>query len=73
LGAGIAELVRGVGGYVDGFAGGYKGLCAAKSSLDFTFKNDERFFEVVAVRRRSAAWRDVHVDQAEAYGGVLAG
>jgi len=69
----IAELVRGVGGAVNGLARGYDGLCSAKDGLDLAFENNERFFKVVAVRRRSASRRNVHVDQAKAVSGVLAG
>jgi hypothetical protein len=37
---------------------------AAKNSFDLPFKHGERFFKIVAMRRRAAARRDVHVDQA---------
>jgi len=39
--AGVAELVRGVGGDVNGLARGYDGLCSAKDGLDLAFENNE--------------------------------
>ena len=36
-------------------------------------KDSEHLLEVVPVRRRPAAWRDVHVDEGVLAGGVLAG
>ncbi len=70
---GVAELVRGVGGDVDGFAGLDGGLCAAEGRFDFADEDGEGFFEVVAVWGRASAGRDVHVDEAVFSGGVFGG
>src|SRR5579859_275533 len=48
-------------------------LLAAKGDREFAFEDAERFFEVVAMRRRPAARRDVHVDSTEAATRVAAG
>ena len=55
-----------VGGDVDGLAGPYGGLRSAKGGFHLAVEEDEGLFEVVAMRRWAAAWRDVHVDEAEA-------
>ena len=69
--AGVAELVRRVGGDVKGLAGRDDGLCAAEDGLDFTLQDDEGFLEVVTVRRRPSSGRDVHINQAEASSSVV--
>ena len=45
---------------------------SAKREFEFSLEKAERFFEIVAVRRRPAAWRHEHIDQAKASGGVFA-
>jgi hypothetical protein len=41
-------------------------------TVDRAFENREHLFEIVTVRRRTAAWRDKHIDQAVAPGSVIA-
>ena len=41
-------------------------LLAAEGRFHLTFEQDEGLLEVMPMRRRSAAWRDVHIDYAEA-------
>ena len=45
---------------------------AAKGGFDFTFEDGKRFLEVMAMRRRAASRRDVHVNEAITAGGVIA-
>jgi len=66
------ELVRGVGGDVEGLAGVGGGGDAAEGGFDLAFEEDEGLFEVVTVWRWAAAGWDVHVDEAEAAVGVCA-
>ncbi len=68
----VMKLVRSVGGDVQGFAGVRGRLLAAEGGFDLSFEDDERFFEVVAMGRRSSAGGDVHIDDAEASVGLLA-
>jgi hypothetical protein len=44
----------------------------AEYDLDLALENGEVLLEVVAVGRRAAAGRRVHIDQAVSAGGVLA-
>ena len=57
---------------VDGLSRHYKRFAASKISLNLSFQNNERFFKVVPMRRRSAARRHMHVNQAESAGSVFA-
>src|SRR5450755_872952 len=66
----VPEDVRGVGRHIDRFAGRCNGADAAECELDLAVKNGEHLLEVVTVGRRSAARRDVHVDQRVAPSGV---
>jgi hypothetical protein len=50
---------------LDGLAFTNNRLHASECSLDLTLKQDERLLKVVPVRRRAAAWWDVHIDKAE--------
>jgi hypothetical protein len=43
---------------------------AAEAELQLALKYGECLLEVMTVRRRASAWRDVHIDQAEASGSV---
>ena len=72
LSAGVMELVRRIGRNVQRLAGARRGFHAAKRRLDLAFEHHESFLEVVAMRRRAASRRDVHVDEAEFPGGVFA-
>ena len=58
----VAELVRRVGGNVDGIFCMQGQLLSTKGDIELAFEDAERFFEVVAMRRRAAARRDVHVN-----------
>jgi hypothetical protein len=71
--ADVVELVGSVGGDVDCLAGLSGGFYAAEGGFDFAVEENEGLFEVVTVRGRAAVGRDVHVDEAEAAGGVVAG
>jgi hypothetical protein len=66
-------VVRGVGRDVDRGAGAGCGRGAAEDELDLAVEAREHLFEVVAVRGRAAAVGDVHVDQAIAAVGPVAG
>jgi hypothetical protein len=70
--AGIGERVRRIGRDVDGFACFHGSFFAAESGLDLALQDCEGFFEIMAVRWRAAAWRDVHVDEAIVAVGVVA-
>ena len=67
------ELVRSVGGDVDGVASLDDGFLSTKGGFHLSVKKDESFLEVVAMRRRATARRNVHVDDAEASIGLVAG
>ena len=67
------ELMRSVGGDVDGGSGVGGGFLAAKGQFDFAFEENEGLFVVVAMRAGSAAERDEHVDDAEAAVGLGSG
>jgi hypothetical protein len=69
----VVELVWRVGRDVDSLAGFDDGFCATEGGLHLAFEEDEGLFKVVAMGWWAAAGRDVHVDEAEAAGGVLAG
>jgi len=56
---------------MDGLAGAHGGLAAAEGCFHLAFEQNEGLLEVMAVRRWSAAGRDVHIDQAEACIGVF--
>lgn len=60
----VVKLVRRVRGDVDGLAGSHGRFHSSKGSLDLAFQDDERFLEIVAVRRRPTARRNIHIDQA---------
>ncbi len=64
------KLVRSIGGDVNRFPRPHGRLGTAKGCFHFALEKDERFFEVVPVRRRSATRRDVHIDQAILTRGV---
>ena len=72
IAAGVVELVRRIGRNVQGLAGARRGFRTAKRRFDRAFQNHESFLEVMAMRRRAASGRDVHVDEAEVPGGVFA-
>jgi hypothetical protein len=67
----VVELVWCVGRDVDGLADSRDPFPAAESDLNFALENGEHLLEIVAVGRRTAAGRDVHVDEAVAADGVL--
>ena len=45
----------------------------AKDGLQFTLKQNKRLFKIMTMRRRPAAGRNVHIDQAEPASGIFAG
>jgi hypothetical protein len=53
-------------------AGAHDGLFAAEGGFDLAFKDGERLLKIMSVGWRTAAGRDVHVDQAIATVGVVA-
>lgn len=69
----VSEPTRHVGGHVDGLTGAGDDGHAAEHEVDLTVQNREHLLEVMAVRRRSSARGDMHVDQGVPAGGVLAG
>ena len=71
-GGGIVKLMRSVGRNVQRVAGSHARLLAAEGRFHLTFEQDKGLLEVMPMWRRSATWRDVHVDDAEASVGLLA-
>ncbi len=69
----VVKLMRSVGRDVQGFAGADGRLLAPERGFHLAFEEDEGLLEVMPVRGRTAARRDVHVDDAEASGSLLAG
>ena len=67
------KLVRGVGWNIDCVARTHDGRLTAEGGFHLAHKEDEGFFEVMAVGWWAAAGRDVHVDCAEAIVGIFAG
>jgi hypothetical protein len=67
----VDETVRRVGRDVDRLTCSDDRLLAAKGDFDFACEQGERLLEVVTVRRRPAAGRNVHVDQAVVAIGVV--
>jgi hypothetical protein len=70
---GVVKLVGSVGWDVDGFAGTDSRRVSAEGGFHLAFEQDEGLFEVVAMGRGSASGWDVHVDEAEAAVGLVAG
>ena len=68
----VAKLMRSVGRDVQRFSGAEGRLRAAESGFHLAFEEDKGLFEVMAVRWRTPAGRDMHVDDAEASGSLLA-
>jgi hypothetical protein len=66
------KLMRSVRRNVQRVAGAHARLLAAEGRFHLTFEQDKGLLEVMPMRRRSATWRDVHVDDAEASVGLLA-
>jgi hypothetical protein len=65
--------MRGVGRHVDGLAGPGDHVFAAEGDRYLAVEHGEHFLEVMAVRRGTAARRDVHVDEGVPAIGVVAG
>src|SRR5450755_2299265 len=57
---------------VHGLAGAHDGLRTAEGRLDLPLEKNERLLEIVPMRRRSTARWNVHVDDAEVAGSVVA-
>src|SRR5262249_25519242 len=72
LGA-VMELMRGVRWDVDRLACADHHFLPAKRGLEFAFQNDKGFFKIVAMRRRPASGRNMHIDQTELPGRVVTG
>ena len=73
LGGHVLELMRRVRWDVDGVAGSRHIFRSTERHFDFALKDGEGLFEVMTMRRRAAAGRDMHIDKTEAPRGVLAG
>src|ERR1700689_5307925 len=67
------KLVRSVRGDVDGVASLDDGFLSTKGGLHLSLKKDESLLEVVAMGRRATAGRNVHVNDAKASVGLVAG
>jgi hypothetical protein len=65
------ELVRSVRTNVNAVAGLDDGFLSAKGDFHLSLKQDERLLEVVAMRPRTTAGRNVHVDDAKAPVGLV--
>lgn len=63
--------MRRVGRDVNGLALFHDRLRSTKGYFDFTIQENERFFKVVPVRRRTTTRRDMHIDKAEPSTRVL--
>ena len=70
-GRGIVKLMRRIGWNVNCVAGLHHAFLSAKRGLDFAFNDDKGFLEIMPVWRRSAARRNVHVDQAITAVGII--
>jgi hypothetical protein len=68
----VDEGMGSVGRDVDGLARSHDFSFAPKGELDFALKDGERFLEIMAMRRWTAARRDVHVNQTITTVGVFA-
>jgi len=68
----VVELVRCVGRYVDGVAGTREGLFTRNVASISPSSKNEGLFKIMPVRWRDAARRNVHVDDGEAIGSLLA-
>ena len=66
------ELVSGVCRDIDCLTRSCNLLCAAKYKIEFAFEESKRLFEIVTMRRRPSAGKNVHVDQAKPASGFLA-
>ncbi len=64
--------MRSVGRDVNSCRGSDDLLDAAKGGLDLSLEHGEGFLEVMPMRGRTSAWRDLHIDEAEAPRGVFA-
>jgi hypothetical protein len=60
----VSEPVRRVGGNIDDLPRPDRLFVAAKRDFDLASQNRERLLEIMPMRRRTTAWRNVHVDQA---------
>src|SRR6185503_17653806 len=67
----VMKLVRSVRGDIYRITRTKNGFVATERYVKFAFENDECLLEVVPVRRRPAARRNVHVDETKATVGVL--
>jgi hypothetical protein len=70
---GVGERVRGIRWEAHGLTGSHRHFFAPERGFNFALEQRERFLEVMAVRRRTTSGRDVHIEQAVAAIGVLAG
>ena len=66
------KLMRSVGRDVQRFSGAEGRLRPTESGFHLAFEEDKGLLEVMAVRWRAPAGRDMHVDDAEASGSLLA-
>jgi hypothetical protein len=57
------ELVRSVRWNVDCFSSTDNALLPTESSLQFTVEKNKGLLEIMAMRRRAASGRNVHIDQ----------
>jgi hypothetical protein len=64
--------MRSVGRNVQRVAGAHRRLLAAEGCFHLAFEQDKGLLEVMPMRWRSATWRDVHINYAEASIGLLA-
>jgi hypothetical protein len=69
----IMELMRRIRWNMNGLARSRHSFLPAKYQLEFAFQNAEGLFKIMAMRRRAAAWRNVHLDKTEVARGVFAG
>ena len=63
--------VRSIGRDVDCLAGMDDGFLSAKCCFDLSIQHDECFFKVMAMRPRTTAGRDMHINHAEPAFGVV--
>ena len=67
----VGEGMRRIGRDAEGLAGVNHRFFSAEGGFDLAFKDGEGFLEVVPMRRRAAAGRDVHIDETITAVGIM--
>jgi len=67
------KLMRRIRRNVDCIAGAHDRFRSTEGSFQLTFEQDKGLFEIVAMGRRPAAGRNMHIDETKAFGCIIAG